>query len=149
MATFPFPQKKATEAAPAALAATTAAPAEAKPVKVKGLKKSGEPRKKPAPQMTPEQVKQILVLIKDNSYTQVATQLGITKYQVNRVLMQTKKSLREQAVKNPAKADRIEAYIKEYLSRPEDTLPGHGGGRGGKVKGAMDDVVGDILASIV
>jgi hypothetical protein len=147
MATFPFAKPKD---APAAAAPAAAAPAaEAVPVKAaKGKKKSGEDRKKPAPQMVPDQVKEILTLVKDNSYTQIAEKLGITKFQVNRVLMQTKKQLREAAAADPSKLAKVEAYIKEYLSRPEDTLPGHGGGRGGKVKGALDNVVGDILASI-
>ena len=148
MAQFPFAKPKdATAAAPAAPAAE-AAPAEAKAPKVKGVKKSGEDRKKPATQMNAEQVKQILTLVKDNSYTQIAEQVGVTKFQVNRVLMSTKKQLRESAASDPAKLAKVDAYIKEYLSRPEDTLPGHGGGRGGKVKGALDNVVGDILASI-
>lgn len=142
MAQFPFAKPKAD--APAA-AAPAAAPAEAKEKKAK---KSGEDRKKPATQMTAEQVKQILSLVKDNSYTSIAEQVGVTKFQVNRVLMSTKKQLREAAAGDAAKLAKVEAYIKEYLSRPEDTLPGHGGGRGGKVKGALDSIVGDILSSI-
>jgi hypothetical protein len=148
MATFPFAKPAAPAAAAPVAPAATAAPAEAKAPKVKGKKASGEDRKKPATQMNPEQVKQILSLVKDNSYTQIGEQIGVTKFQVNRVLMSTKKQLREAAANDPAKLAKIEAYIKEYLSRPEDTLPGKGGGRGGKVKGSIDNVVGDILASI-
>jgi len=151
MAQFPFPPKaKAAAAAPEAVApATAAVPGEAKAPKVKGVKKSGENRKKPAPQMNPEQVKQIISLVKDNSYTQIAELVGVTKFQVNRVLMSTKQQLREAAAGDAAKLAKIEEYIKTYLSRPEDTLPGKGGGRGGgKVKGALGSLVGDILASI-
>lgn len=144
MAQFPFAKPKA-DAAPAA-AAPEAAPAAAKTPKAK---KSGEDRKKPAAQMNADQVKQILTLIKDHSYSQISEQVGVTKFQVNRVLMSTKKQLREAAAGDPAKLAKVDAYIKEFLSRPEDTLPGKGGGRGGKVKGALDNVVGDILASIV
>ena len=151
MAQFPFAAKK--EAAPAAAVegapvAAEAVPAATKAPKVKGKKASGEDRKKPAAQMTPEQVKQILTLIKDHSYTETATMVGVTKFQVNRVLMNTKKSLREAAAGDPAKEAKVETYIKTYLSRPEDTLPGHGGARGGKVKGALDSEVNDILASL-
>lgn len=151
MANFPFPPKAtAAPAATAAPEATVAAPAaEAAPKAAKGKKKSGEDRKKPAPQMNAEQVKQIISLVKDNSYTDIAAQVGVTKFQVNRVLMSTKQQLRESAAGDAAKLAKIEEYIKTYLSRPEDTLPGHGGNRGGgKVKGALDNVVGDILASI-
>lgn len=98
--------------------------------------------------MTPEQVKQIISLVKDHSYTQIAETVGVTKFQVNRVLMATKEQLRKSAEGDAAKLEKVETFIKEHLSRPEDTLPGKGGARGGKVKGALDDVVGDILASI-
>ena len=138
MANFPFPVKGAAPtaapeaaaptAAPEATApATEAAPAAAKAPKVKGKKASGEDRKKPAPQMNPDQVKQIISLVKDNSYSDIATQVGVTKFQVNRVLMSTKLQLREAAAGDAAKLAKVEAYIKTYLNRPEDTLPGHGG----------------------
>jgi hypothetical protein len=148
MATFPFAKPKdAPTAAPAASTAEVA-PAEAKAPKVKGKKASGEDRKKPAAQMNSEQVKQILSLVKDHTYSQISEIVGVTRFQVNRVLMSTKKQLREAAAGDANKLAKVEAYIKEFLSRPEDTLPGHGGGRGGKVKGSIDNVVGDILASI-
>ncbi len=144
MANFPFPPKA--KAAPAAEAAPAeaAAPAEKAPKQ----KKSGADRKKPAPAMTSDQVKQIIALVKDHSYSQIAETVGVTKYQVNRVLMATKVQLRENAKGDAAKLAKVEEYIKTYLNRPEDSRPGKGGARGGKVKGALDNVVGDILASI-
>jgi len=98
--------------------------------------------------MTSEQVKQIIALVKDHSYSQIAETVGVTKFQVNRVLMATKVQLRENAKGDAAKLAKVEEYIKTYLNRPEDSRPGKGGARGGKVKGALDSVVGDILASI-
>jgi hypothetical protein len=152
MAQFPpFAKVKDAPVAEAPAVETTQAPAPAatKAPKVKGVTKSGEDRKKPAPQMNGEQVKQILTMVKDKSYTQIAEEIGVTKFQVNRVLMSTKKQLRESAANNPVQLAKVEEYIKNYLSRPEDTLPGHGGNKGGgKVKGALDSVVGDILNSI-
>lgn len=148
MAQFPFAKPKDGAVPAAAEAPVAALAAEAKAPKVKGKKASGEDRKKPATQMNPEQVKQILTLVKDHSYTEIGTTVGVTKFQVNRVLMSTKKQLREAAAGDAAKLAKVETYIKDFLSRPEDTLPGKGGGRGGKVKGALDGVVGDILASI-
>jgi hypothetical protein len=144
MANFPFPPKA--KAAPAAEAAPAeaAAPAEKAPKQ----KKSGADRKKPAPAMTSDQVKQIIALVKDHSYSQIAETVGVTKFQVNRVLMATKVQLRENAKGDAAKLAKVEEYIKTYLNRPEDSRPGKGGARGGKVKGALDNVVGDILASI-
>ena len=149
---FPFAKKDAPVATTEAAAATEAAPATEKAPKVKapkGKKADGGDRKKPAPQMDTDQVKQVLALVKDNSYSQIAEKLGLTKFQVNRVLMSTKKQLIEAAGTDAAKLAKVQDYIKNFLSRPEDTLPGHGGGRGGKVKGALDGAVGDILASIM
>jgi hypothetical protein len=142
MANFPFPPKA--KAAPEAAPEAAAAPAEKAPKQ----KKSGADRKKPAAAMTPDQVKQIIALVKDHSYSQIAETVGVTKFQVNRVLMATKVQLRENAKGDAAKLAKVEEYIKNYLNRPEDSRPGKGGARGGKVKGALDSVVGDILASI-
>jgi hypothetical protein len=151
MAQFPFAQKPAapaetpvTDAAPAA----TEAPAVEAPAKKTKKTKTDKVRKTPAKQMTPEQVKQILGLVKENSYPEIAEKVGVTKFQVNRVLMSTKKQLRESAGGDPVKLAKVEQYITEHLSRPEDAQVGRGAGRGGKVKSALDDIVGDILASI-
>lgn len=153
MANFPFPPKA--KVAPAEPATPTVAPTEAAtPTEAPNeeastkRKKSGADRKKPAPQMTSEQVKQIIALVKDHSYAQIAETVGVTKFQVNRVLMATKAQLRESAKDDPEKLAKVEEYIKTYLSRPEDSRPGAGGARGGKVKSALDDIVGDILAGI-
>jgi hypothetical protein len=151
MAQFPFatkptaPAETATTEPIAEGAATEevqAAPAEAAPKKTKKAKKDG--RKKPAAQMTPEQVKEILGLVKTHSYPEIAEKVGVTKFQVNRVLMSTKKQLIESAGTDTAKLAKVQAYIAENLSRPEDARPG----RGGKVKSALDDIVGDILNSL-
>jgi len=143
MANFPFPPKA--KAVPEAVAPEVVTPAVEKAPK---QKKSGADRKKPAPAMTPDQVKQIIALVKDHSYSQIAETVGVTKFQVNRILMATKTQLRESAKGDAVKLAKVEEYIKTYLNRPEDSRPGKGGARGGKVKGALDNVVGDILASI-
>jgi len=147
MANFPFAKPAAApKEVPKAQATEAVAETPAKAAKTK--KASGE-RKKPAAQMTVDQVKEILSLIKDHSYGEIAEKVGVTKFQVNRVLMTTKKQLREAAAGDPAKLAKVEEYIKEYLSRPENTLPGKGGGaRQAKVKSALDDIVANILASI-
>jgi len=152
MANFPFPPKaKATEATATESPVTSTTTAEAAPTaatKAKGVKKSGENRKKPAPVMNQEQIKQIIAMVKDHSYAQIAEAVGVTKFQVNRVLMNSKEYLRKAAEGDPVKLAKVEEFIKTHLSRPEDTLPGKGGARGGKVKNALDNVVADILASL-
>ncbi len=152
MANFPFPPKaKATEATVTESPVTSTTTTEAAPTaatKAKGVKKSGENRKKPAPVMNQEQIKQIIAMVKDHSYAQIAEAVGVTKFQVNRVLMNSKEYLRKAAEGDPVKLAKVEEFIKTHLSRPEDTLPGKGGARGGKVKNALDNVVADILASL-
>jgi len=141
MANFPFPPKaKAAEVTPTENTATpspttaTESPAPVAASKVKGVKKSGESRKKPAPAMNEDQIKQIIAMVKDHSYAQIAEAVGVTKFQVNRVLMNSKEYLRKAAEGDPVKLAKVEEFIKTHLSRPEDTLPGKGGARGGKVK---------------
>lgn len=145
MPNAPFPPfvKKTEEAAPAA------APAEA-PVAAKAPKekKAKGDRQAPAKMMNAEQINQVLALVKGKSYTEIAEQLGITKHQVNRVLMEVKKALKEKAKGDPAMLAKVEEFIKNNLSRPEDTRPGSTGPKGGKVKNTLNDIVGNILAGL-
>jgi hypothetical protein len=143
MANAPFPPfvKKGTEEAPQ----TAAAPVAAKEPKPK--KEKGE-RQAPAKMMNVEQINQVIALVPTKSYTEIAEMLGITKHQVNRVLMEVKKSLREKAKDNPVMLAKAEEFIKANLSRPEDTRPGATGPKGGKVKNALGDIVGNILAGL-
>jgi hypothetical protein len=111
-------------------------------------KKPTTDRKKPNRPMTPEDANFVVENVKNMSYSEIAEARGITKHQVNRVLMQVKKQLREAAGDDQAALAAVEAHIKEHLSRPEDTLPGAGGGRASVVKSSIDDIVGNILNSI-
>lgn len=127
------------EAAPvAAPVAETAAPAE----------KKATDRKKPNRAMTPEDTQFIVANVKTMSYTEIAEARGITKHQVNRVLMQVKKQLKEAAGDDAEALATVNKHIEEHLSRPEDTRPGGGGGRAGVVKASIDDIVGNILNNI-
>jgi len=118
-------------------------------VEKKERKKSDKERAKANRQMTPEDTKFVVENVKTMSYTEMAEARGITKHQVNRVLMQVKKDLRERCGGDEAKLAQIEVIIKEQLSRPEDTLPGAGGGRSGVVKDSIDNIVDNILSGIV
>jgi hypothetical protein len=143
---FPFPTAGAPIApAPVIPAAVVeGAPTEA-PAKKERKKQAAGERKTPAPAMNAEQIANIIKLIPTTSYGDIATQLGITKFQVNRVLMDTKKKLREAAGADVEKLAKVNAYIDTNLSRPEDSRPGGGGAREGKVAKALDDIVGNIL----
>jgi beta-N-acetylglucosaminidase len=116
-------------------------------VEKKPRKKSTEDRKKPNKPMTPEDTKFIIDNVKNMSYTEIAEARGITKHQVNRVLMQVKKQLREAAGDNKEALTAVENHIKEHLSRPEDSLPG-GGARASVVKNSIDDIVAGILTNL-
>ncbi len=144
MTKMPFPPFAAEESeAPETTPAEAAAPAEeAAPVKEK------KARKKPNRQMTDEDIKFILENVRNMSYSEIAEARGLTKFQVNRVLMETKKKLREAAGDDEAKKAKVEEYIKTHLSRPEDSRPGGGRGRTSKVKSTIDSVVGDILSGL-
>jgi len=118
-------------------------------VEKKERKKSDKERAKANRQMTAEDTKFVIENVKTMSYTEMATARGITKHQVNRVLMQVKKDLRERCGGDAAKLAQVEVIIKEQLSRPEDTQPGAGGGRSGVVKDSIDNIVDNILSGIV
>jgi hypothetical protein len=115
-------------------------------VEKKARKKGGE-RKTPNAPMSKEDIQFVVKNVKTMSYKEIADARNLTKHQVNRALMEAKKMLRDGAGEDEAKKAKVEAYIKDYLSRPEDTLPG-AGGRKSEVKAAINDVVGDILSSL-
>lgn len=108
---------------------------------------SGAERKSPNRPMTKDDILYVIQNVKTMSYKEMADARGLTKHQVNRALMEAKKTLLEKAGDDAAKKAKVEAYIKEHLSRPEDTLPG-GGGRKSEVKGAIQGVVDDIIGSL-
>lgn len=141
-------------------ATVTEAPAAEAPVEVdqneqvapneevkKTRKKSDKERKTPNKQMTAEDIQFVVENVRGMSYSEIATARGITKHQVNRVLMEAKKNLREVAKDDPAKLAKVENYIKEYLSRPEDTLPG-GAGRSSVVRDSIEDIVSGIISQL-
>ena len=137
----PFVKKEA-PAAPAAPAAET-------PAAAPKVKKAAGERKKVAPALTAEQIQQILALIKggQKSYSEIAEEVGVTKYQVNRVLVSAKAKLKKAAAENPALAEKVEKALKA-LARPAESRPGARGPKGGKVDGAIQDIVGQLLAEI-
>lgn len=111
------------------------------------VKKPRKPRTTaPNRQLTPEDIAFVTQNVRTMSYVEMAEARGITKFQVNRILMDLKKSLRAAAKEknDPAYSEKIEAYISAHLSRPDDARPG-GAGRSGVVKNTLDDVVGSIL----
>jgi len=120
--------------------------AEAKAPKEKKVK--NENRKTPNKAMTPEDTQFVVANVKNMSYSEIAEARGITKHQVNRVLMQVKKQMKDAAGDNPEALATVEKYIKEQLSRPEDAFGGGGANRTSVVKKSIDDIVGNILNSL-
>ncbi len=109
----------------------------------KRRKKSSDDRKTPNREMTSEDIEFVVNHIKDMTYIEIAEARGITKHQVNRVLMEVKKQLREAAGDDPEKQAVVEKHITENLSRPEGAFGGTR--RGSQVKESIDSVVADIL----
>jgi hypothetical protein len=89
--------------------------------------------------------------VKGMSYNDMAEKRGLTRHQVNRILMDIKGQLRKSYVdengnEDAAKKEQIEGYIAQVLSRPEDSRVG--AKKGSPVRDAMNDVVGEILAGL-
>jgi len=106
---------------------------------------SKKERKKKAREMTPEDVDFVVENIKTKSYTEIAEERGLTRHQVNRVLMDIKKDLRSQYPEGTPEREKIEEYIKSKLTRPEETRPGAGGGKKSGVKNALKSRSTSIL----
>lgn len=86
--------------------------------------------------------------VKGMSYNDMAEKLGLTRHQVNRILMDIKSQLRKSYVdangnEDAKKKEQIEGYIAQVLSRPEDSRVG--AKKGSPVRDAMNDVVSEIL----
>jgi hypothetical protein len=85
------------------------------------------------------------------SYNDMAEKRGLTRHQVNRILMDIKTQLRnsykdEAGNEDPEKKKRVESYIESVLSRPEDSRVG--AKKGSPVRDAMNDVVSEILEGL-
>jgi 3-oxoacyl-ACP reductase-like protein len=134
---------KAPATAPQAPAAAPAAPAAAAPATEK--KKID---RKATRTINKDDIQFVCQNVKGMSYNDMAEKRGLTRHQVNRILMDIKSQLRksfvnEQGVEDPAKKEQIETYIATYLSRPEDSRVG--AKKGSPVRDAMNDVVSEIL----
>lgn len=110
--------------------------------------KDKKPRQPKAKEMTAEQIAFVHENVTKMSYTEMAEKTGLTKHQVNRILMELKKILREQAGENTEAREKVEKFIAEHLSRPEDTRPGGGAGRNSNVKGELKNRANNILAQL-
>ena len=135
------------QAAPQA-AAPTADPAQAAPQAAPAA--AEKPKKKhnrqATKEITPEDIDFVLKNVRTMSYNDMAEACGLTKFQVNRILMEIKKGIREKAKGNEAAEMAAEKFIKENLSRPEDSGPGKGGG---KVKNALNTAVDNIIGNLL
>lgn len=139
----PAPAAPAAPAAPEAAAAQPAAaapPTEKKKIERKATRT-----------ISKDDIKFVCANVKGMSYNDMAEKRGLTRHQVNRILMDIKGQLRksyvnEQGQEDPAKKETIEAYIAQHLSRPEDSRVG--AKKGSPVRDAMNDVVSEILGNL-
>ena len=157
-------------AAPVAAAAPTAAPAAAAPA---AAPKEKVKRERSATMISAEHIKFVRENVKTMSYADMASALGISRNQINRILQELKKMLRNEAIKRsgdqPAYAQKgtnkknevvwdyeqplteiakkVEAKIESTLTRPEEARPGAGKG-GGQVAAALSSEMADLLADL-
>ncbi len=134
--------------APAAVA-PAAAPAAVAPQAAPEVAPEAKERKKTVRKATKMIEQDDILFVRDNvktmSYVEMAESRQLTKFQVNRILMDLKKKMRIAAKGTPKEAA-VEEYIKTTLSRPEDAGVGRKGS--GKVAQSIDSVVDDILGGI-
>ena len=141
---------EAPQAAPTAPTAPTEAPQAAPQASAGDESAEKKPRKKVERKATREinqdDINYVLTNIKNQSYKEMADHLGLTKSQINRILMETKKNLRERAKGNEEAMAKVEQFIKEKLSRPEDAFGGTK--KNAAVRNAINSVVEDIISSL-
>lgn len=124
-------------------------------------------KKRSAP-ITQEQIKFVRENVKKMGYTEMANQLGVSKNQVNRILQEIKKGMRQKAMEEAQKngqrayvdkedgkpdytqpqtdlAQKVEKKIADELSRPADTKPGSGRKGGGQVQNTIQSEVEDLI----
>ena len=116
---------------------------EAAPKKTRKKSADGSTRKASNRDMTKEDIDFIVANVKTMSYAEMAEVRGLTNHQINRVLMTVKKDLKKSCNDDPIALAKIDIYIRENLSRPEEST-----GRSGNVKSNIEDIVGNILNSI-
>ncbi len=149
-------------AAPVAAPAAQPAPVAAQPAppaapavdgaEVAAPKKKRTVNRQATRQINKDDINFVCANVPTMSYADMAEKRGLTRHQVNRILMDTKKALRdsfkdgEGNVTDEAKQAKIEEYIMTKLSRPEDSKVG--AKKGSPVRDAMNDVVSDILSSL-
>jgi 3-oxoacyl-ACP reductase-like protein len=151
------PQAPAAPAAPAAApqapAAPAAAPQAAAPAAPAPAAAPAEGEKKKIVRkatrtINKDDIQFVCANVKGMSYNDMAEKLGLTRHQVNRILMDIKSQLRKSFVnadgtEDAKKKETVESYIAQVLSRPEDSRVG--AKKGSPVRDAMNDVVSEIL----
>ena len=142
---IPFPTPGATKPEPTTepQEVPTAAPEVATTTEAKKEKRKVE--RKATRNITQNDINFVINNIKNMSYGEMAEKLGLTRHQVNRILMDLKKALREEA-KKTGREEQVERYIKEHLSRPEEARVGSK--KEGEVKKAVSNTVANILNSL-
>jgi 3-oxoacyl-ACP reductase-like protein len=146
--TPPFAQGNQAPATPTAPAAPTAAAPAAPTAAPPEATEKKKMVRKATRTITKDDIHFVCANVKGMSYNDMAEKRGLTRHQVNRILMDIKSQLRksyvnEQGVEDPAKKEQIETYIAQSLSRPEDSRVG--AKKGSPVRDAMNDVVSEIL----
>jgi len=87
--------------------------------------------------------------VRSKSYQDMAEELNLTKYQINRILMDIKKTLRENAKGDELKEKKVEEYISENLTREKSSIKRGGGAKKqSEIRTSIDEIVGDIMKDL-
>ncbi len=98
-------------------------------------------KKKTKKEIEPSDIQFVIKNIRSKSYQDMAEELNLTKSQINRILMDIKKTLRENAKGDEVKEKKVEKYITENLTRSGEK-------RTGKIRGVIKDIVDEITSKI-
>ncbi len=92
-------------------------------------------------EIEPSDIQFVIKNVKSKSYQDMADELNLTKSQINRILMDIKKTLRENTKGDEVKEKKVEKYITENLTRSGEK-------RTGKVREAIKNIVDEITSKL-
>ena len=98
-------------------------------------------KKKTKKEIEPSDIQFVIKNIRSKSYQDMAEELNLTKSQINRILMDIKKTLRENAKGDELKEKKVEEYITENLTRSGEK-------RTGKIRETIKNIVNQITSKI-
>ena len=116
---------------------------------VEKLPEDGDVVKNKKKEIEQSDIQFVIKNVRSKSYQDMADELNLTKSQINRILMDIKKTLRENAKGDEVKEKKVEEYISENLTREKSSIK-RGGGvkKQSEIRTSIDEIVGDIMKDL-